>query len=86
MKDFVSNIKAVLIDVDDTILDFRLCSQADIKLCLNRHGIPYSDHLYLHARHQLAIRFDNKLRPLYREERTLHRCNRRPVHLHPCVN
>lgn len=46
MKDFVSNIKAVLIDVDDTILDFRLCSQADIKLCLNRHGIPYSDHLF----------------------------------------
>ncbi len=44
--DFIKDIKAVLVDVDDTILDFRLCSQADIKLCLSKYGIPYTDHLF----------------------------------------
>lgn len=46
MHEFVKNIKAVLLDVDDTILDFSLCSKEDIKLCLSQHGIPYSDHLF----------------------------------------
>lgn len=43
---FADSIKVVLIDVDDTLLDFRLCSQADIRHCLGLYGIPYSDHLF----------------------------------------
>ncbi len=46
MTDLSKSIKAVLVDVDDTILDFSLCAQADIKFCLQQHGIPYSDHLF----------------------------------------
>lgn len=41
-----NNIKAVLVDVDDTILDFSLCSKADIQMCLKKHGIPYSERIF----------------------------------------
>ena len=45
-KDFIKDIRAVLVDVDDTILDFSLCAKADIKMCLEKFGLPYSDHLF----------------------------------------
>lgn len=46
MEDFIKDINVVLVDVDDTILDFSLCSKADIQMCLQKYGIPYSDIIF----------------------------------------
>ena len=46
MADFTKDIKAVLVDVDDTILDFSLCARADIQYCTEKHGVPFSETLF----------------------------------------
>ncbi|MBO7589535.1 MAG: YjjG family noncanonical pyrimidine nucleotidase [Bacteroidaceae bacterium] len=39
----MSGIKAVLMDVDDTLLDFNECAREDIRGCFRKNGLEYSD-------------------------------------------
>ena len=39
----MSGIKAVFIDVDDTLLDFNECAREDIRNCFRKNGLEYSD-------------------------------------------
>lgn len=39
-------ITTVLMDIDDTILDFRECAREDVKSCCLKNGVPYSDDLF----------------------------------------
>ena len=39
----IKNIKAVLIDIDDTLLDFNACASVALKECFLQSGIDYKD-------------------------------------------
>lgn len=40
------DIKAVFMDVDDTLLDFNECARQNIKECFALNGLPYTDHVF----------------------------------------
>ncbi|MBR4841976.1 MAG: YjjG family noncanonical pyrimidine nucleotidase [Bacteroidaceae bacterium] len=39
-------IKAVFMDVDDTLLDFNECARENIRECFRRNGLEYSEHVF----------------------------------------
>ncbi|MCQ2065393.1 MAG: YjjG family noncanonical pyrimidine nucleotidase [Bacteroidaceae bacterium] len=39
-------IKAVFMDVDDTLLDFNECARENIRSCMTRHGLHYDDSIF----------------------------------------
>lgn len=39
-------IKAVLIDIDDTVLDFQKCAEWAIKTAMSEHGVQYAAEMY----------------------------------------
>lgn len=46
MEKGLENIKAVLMDVDDTLLDFVECARQDVKHCMALHGLTYTDQIF----------------------------------------
>ncbi len=42
----LSGIKAVLMDVDDTLLDFNECARENIRTCFRKNGLEYSDLIF----------------------------------------
>lgn len=46
MIERLENIKAVLMDVDDTLLDFNECARQDVKHCMEIHGLTYTDQIF----------------------------------------
>ena len=40
------DITTVLMDVDDTLLDFKECARENVRGCCRKNGVPYSDHLF----------------------------------------
>ena len=40
------SITTVLMDVDDTLLDFKECARENVRGCCRKNGIEYSDHLF----------------------------------------
>ena len=41
-----ADITTVLMDVDDTLLDFKECARENVRGCCRKNGVPYSDHLF----------------------------------------
>lgn len=41
-----ADITTVLMDVDDTLLDFKECARENVRGCCRKNGIEYSDHLF----------------------------------------
>ena len=41
-----SGIKAILMDVDDTLLDFNECARENIRECFRKNGLKYSEHIF----------------------------------------
>jgi len=46
MEKRLENIKAVFMDIDDTLLDFNECARQDVKHCFALHGLTYSDDIF----------------------------------------
>jgi YjjG family noncanonical pyrimidine nucleotidase len=42
----VDNIKAVFLDVDNTLLDFNACSRLSMEKSFNECGLPFQEHMY----------------------------------------
>jgi len=50
-------IKAILFDIDNTLLDFDKCSKSSILLACKKHNVPYSDELFRIFRKTTDIMF-----------------------------
>lgn len=83
------NLKAILLDVDNTLLDFNLCAQESLKEAMEQCGIAYEDGMYpVFERENNQIWKELEQGLLTREELHVQRFARvlRALHLEECAD